>query len=186
MTLAPPLTPVELAPALDRMATAIVERHGAGAADLLLAGIADGGLTVATRLASALEAATGHRPLVGSVNIAFHRDDLWSNPIPKNLSPTELPASIDDRIVLLVDDVLFTGRTIRAALNEIFDEGRPARVELAVLVDRGGRALPIQPDYVGLRVTGLGSADSLRVTVHASDPTADRVDLVQRSPNFSP
>lgn len=186
MPAVPPLTSAELAPALDRVAAAILERHGDAAADLLLAGIADGGLPVASRLATILGARLGRAPLVGSVNIAFHRDDLWSNPIPKNLSPTEIPVPVDDRIVVLVDDVLFTGRTIRAALNEIFDEGRPGRVELAVLVDRGGRALPVQPDYVGLRIAGLGPDDSLRIALHSSDPACDQVNLVRRSPTLSP
>lgn len=182
---AAPLSPADLQTALARVATAILKRHGHGAADLVLAGIADGGLPVAARLARILGEATGRSPLVGSVNIGFHRDDLWSNPIPKNLSPTEMPVPVDDRIILLVDDVLFTGRTIRAALNEIFDEGRPARVELAVLVDRGGRALPIQPDYVGYTLDSLGPQDSLRLVVDPANAAADRVELIRR-PTPSP
>jgi pyrimidine operon attenuation protein/uracil phosphoribosyltransferase len=108
-------------------------------------GVHTGGAWIAERL---------HRDLgldspLGFLSSAFHRDDYGERGLPSTIKATQINFAVDDEHVLLVDDILFTGRTIRAALNEIFDFGRPARVELAVLLDRGGRELPMQPDYVG-------------------------------------
>lgn len=119
-----------------------------GRTDPLVVGIHTGGLWVAERLRTALGVAT---PL-GELNIAFYRDDFSRIGIHPRVTPSRLPLAVDDRHIVLVDDVLHTGRTIRAAMNEIFDWGRPASICLAVLVERGGRELPIQADVVGRRL----------------------------------
>jgi pyrimidine operon attenuation protein/uracil phosphoribosyltransferase len=99
-------------------------------------------------MAALLEEVTGEKPLVGLLDVSFYRDDLSLNPVPR-VSSTLIDHDLTDRTVVLVDDVLFTGRTIRAALNALTDWGRPRSVQLAVLVDRGHRELPIRPDFVG-------------------------------------
>ena len=122
----------------------------AGAQPVHLIGIHSGGAWVAQRLHRELAVAT---PL-GLLSSAFHRDDYGKRVgrgLPSDLKASELPFSIDGARLILVDDILFTGRTVRAALNELFDFGRPARVELAVLIDRGGRELPIEAGYCGVR-----------------------------------
>lgn len=118
--------------------------------DLLLVGIRRRGVELAERLAELVAERTGRPVDRGTLDITLYRDDfaqIGSRPV---IGTTEIPGDITDRRVVIVDDVLYTGRTIRAALNEIADFGRPARIELCVLVDRGGRELPIQADYAGL------------------------------------
>ena len=110
----------------------------------VLAGIYSGGAWLAERLARDLKA-----PSFGVVNVALHRDDYAKKGLHSQASPTSLPFPVDKRRIVLVDDVLYTGRTIRAALNELYDYGRPASVELAVLADRGGRELPVAARFVG-------------------------------------
>lgn len=114
-------------------------------ADILMVGIHTGGVWVAERLHTLLKLP---QPL-GQLEIAFYRDDFSRIGLHPDVKPSRLPVEVDDRHIVLVDDVLHTGRTIRAALNELFDYGRPASVTLAVLVERNGRELPIQPDVVG-------------------------------------
>lgn len=134
--------------ALRRMAGAIAERAG-GISDLCLVGIRRGGEPLAARLAELLAESEGHAPPVGAIDITLYRDDAGlAHPAPR-IGPSRVGFSVRGRRVVLVDDVLYTGRTIRAAVDAILDYGRPRRIELAVLVDRGGRELPIQPDYVG-------------------------------------
>jgi pyrimidine operon attenuation protein/uracil phosphoribosyltransferase len=129
-------------------------------------GIRTGGAFLAQRLAANMARRTSRPVRVGVLDITLYRDD-WTQLSHKPLvGKTELPGSIDDQEVVLVDDVLFTGRTIRAALDALIDYGRPRRIELAVLVDRGGRELPIQPDYVG-RVLELPPGQ--RVNVYLSE-----------------
>jgi len=115
-----------------------------GAEGAVLAGIHSGGAWLAERLARDLKA-----PSFGVVNVALHRDDYAKKGLHSQASPTSLPFAVDNRRIVLVDDVLYTGRTIRAALNELYDYGRPACVELAVLADRGGRELPVAARFVG-------------------------------------
>lgn len=144
------------APTMDRtitrMAAEMVERDGEA---ILLVGIHTRGVPLARRLAAGILAATGREVAVGSVDIALYRDDVgpWrpahQQPVLKR---TDLPVDIDDRVIYLVDDVLFTGRTVRAALDTLADYGRPQAVRLAVLVDRGHRELPIAADVVGKTV----------------------------------
>jgi len=115
----------------------------------IMVGIHTGGLWVAERLHQAL----GLKETLGALNISFYRDDFTRIGIHPQVSPSKLPFSVDGRHIILVDDVLFTGRTIRAALNEIFDYGRPASVVLAVLVERGGREMPIEASVVGKHIS---------------------------------
>ena len=137
-----------LARALARMAHEIVERPR-DAEGLVLVGVRTRGVPLARRLARLVAEAGAPPPPVGALDITLYRDDLTTVAPQPVLRGTDIPGSIDGRTVVLVDDVLYTGRTVRAALDEIIDFGRPARVKLAVLVDRGHRELPIRPDYVG-------------------------------------
>jgi pyrimidine operon attenuation protein/uracil phosphoribosyltransferase len=133
--------------ALTRMAHEIVERNH-DVSVLSIIGLQTGGKDVATTLASILSDVVGRHVAAGVLDVSFYRDDLSRNPIPTS-SATHIDEDLTDRTVVVVDDVLYTGRTIRAALNALSDWGRPRAVQLAVLVDRGHRELPIRPDYVG-------------------------------------
>lgn len=136
--------------AIERVSQAILARHRA-TPNLLLLGIANGGVILAERLAKFL-AAGGLKCGRGTIDISFHRDDIGRHPIPKEFQPTVIPHDVNGATVILVDDVLYSGRTVKAALDELFDHGRPASVELAVLVDRGGRRLPFAATYCGLTI----------------------------------
>jgi pyrimidine operon attenuation protein / uracil phosphoribosyltransferase len=142
------LTADEIGRALTRVAHEILERTN-GAADVVLLGIPTRGVPLARRLAARLTKVEGRPAPAGSLDITMYRDDLRMRPT-RTLGHTEVPATgIDDKIVVLVDDVLYSGRTVRAALDALNDLGRPRAVQLAVLVDRGHRELPIRADYVG-------------------------------------
>lgn len=139
--------------AISRLASEIVENNH-GASDLYLVGIRRRGVPLADRIADKIEALEGIRPLYGIIDITLYRDDLstvGANPI---VNRTELQADIEGKIIVLIDDVLYTGRTIRAALDQLMDFGRPKKVQLAVLIDRGRehRELPIQADFIGKTV----------------------------------
>ncbi len=161
----------EIHAAIERLATAISQRHPS-ARNLVLLGIANGGIELTCRLARKLDARAG------SLDISFHRDDIGRNPIPAEIAPTHIPGDVNGATVILVDDVLFSGRTVKAALDEIFDHGRPTRVELAVLVDRGGRRLPFAPDYCGF---ALATAEDEKIFV-TLDPTNPRRDSIRLAP----
>lgn len=135
---------------LTRLAHEIVERNG-GLDGLVLVGIQTRGVTLAQRLATTIEAFEGARPPVGALDITLHRDDLAARGLDTRPRPSALP-DIEGRNVIIVDDVLFTGRTTRAALDALNDYGRPRVVRLAVLVDRGHRELPIRADMVGKNI----------------------------------
>jgi pyrimidine operon attenuation protein / uracil phosphoribosyltransferase len=142
------LGPEEIRRALTRVAHEILERTD-GAGDVILLGIPTRGVPLARRLAAGLAQVEGRPAPVGSLDITMYRDDLRLRPA-RTLGHTDVPPSgIDGKIVVLVDDVLYSGRTVRAALDALNDLGRPRAVQLAVLVDRGHRELPIRPDYVG-------------------------------------
>jgi len=148
----PLLTAEELGRTIRRLAHEIIENNQ-GTERLVLVGLLSRGHDIARRLAAAIEQFEGTRVPVGSLDIGLYRDDLTRRITPPpSLRPSEIPAGVDDATVVLVDDVLFTGRTVRAALDAILDFGRPARVRLAVLVDRGHRELPIRPDFVGKNI----------------------------------
>jgi pyrimidine operon attenuation protein/uracil phosphoribosyltransferase len=142
------LGPDEISRALTRVAHEILERTN-GASDVILLGIPTRGVPLASRLAARLAQAEGRPAASGSLDITMYRDDLRLRPA-RPLGHTAVPSTgIDGKIVVLVDDVLYSGRTVRAALDALGDLGRPRAVQLAVLVDRGHRELPIRPDYVG-------------------------------------
>jgi pyrimidine operon attenuation protein/uracil phosphoribosyltransferase len=151
----------EIARALERMAAEILERDPEPG-QLYLVGVQKRGVPLAQRLAALIERATGHRPTVGALDIALYRDDVgpWR---PAHQQPvlraTNLPERVDDKTVCLVDDVLYTGRTVRAALDTLMDYGRPRAIRLAVLIDRGHRELPIAADFVGRAVPSARTED---------------------------
>jgi pyrimidine operon attenuation protein/uracil phosphoribosyltransferase len=136
--------------AIRRIAHEILERNR-GSDDVVLLGIQTRGVPLAQRLAAALEEIEGEPVAWGSLDIGMYRDDLDRRP-KRPLGATDVPVALGRKTVVLVDDVLYTGRTIRAALDALADLGRPNRVQLAALVDRGHRELPIRPDYVGKNV----------------------------------
>jgi pyrimidine operon attenuation protein/uracil phosphoribosyltransferase len=137
-----------LARTLSRIAHEVIERND-DLDTLALVGIRTRGVPLAERLAELIEERTGVEPDLGAVDITFHRDDRDTRPEQPVVTATELDFELTGSTCVLVDDVLYTGRTIRAAIETLFEQGRPARVQLAVLVDRGHRELPIRPDYVG-------------------------------------
>jgi pyrimidine operon attenuation protein / uracil phosphoribosyltransferase len=136
---------------LRRIAHEIVERNH-GVSGLALVGIVTGGYAMAQALQKLIAEAEGTAPPLGSVDITLYRDDVFEGLPRPEIGPTELPFEVAGSRVVLVDDVLYTGRTVRAALDALMDWGRPKAVQLAVLVDRGRRELPIQADYVGAQV----------------------------------
>ena len=133
--------------ALVRISHEIVEKHG-GMDGLALVGIQTRGVPLAERLADAIESHEGIRPPVGSLDISFHRDDMSADARQPHVKGTNLPFTLESSTLVIVDDVLFTGRTVRAALDALVEIGRPKAVRLAVLVDRGHRELPIRADHV--------------------------------------
>ena len=133
--------------ALWRMAHEIVE-HNHGLDDVILIGLQTGGVAFAAGLAEALAKIDGEAPPQGTLDVAFHRDDIGLRPVLPS-AETDIPTDLNGQVVVLVDDVLYTGRTIRAALDAVHTYGRPRAVQLAVMVDRGHRELPIRADYVG-------------------------------------
>ncbi len=139
---------------LNRIAHEIWERNR-GAGDFVLIGIRRRGVTIAQRLTAKLKEFEGVDIPVGALDINLYRDDLSEIASQPVLKKTEIPFSVRDKLIILCDDVLYTGRTIRAALDSIIDMGRPRAIRLAVLIDRGNRELPIQPNYVGKNVTAL-------------------------------
>jgi pyrimidine operon attenuation protein/uracil phosphoribosyltransferase len=137
--------------ALARIAHEIVERNR-GIEDAVLVGLLTRGVPLAHRLAKVLERMEDRRIPQGQIDITFHRDDLATRPLQPLVGRSDIPVDVTGLQVILVDDVLYTGRSIRAAMDEIMDYGRPHSIQLAVLVDRGHRELPIRPDYVGKNV----------------------------------
>ena len=163
----------EISRALVRIAHELLERNK-GADDLLLLGVPTRGVHLARRLATTLTEIEGRPVPVGSLDVTMHRDDLRRQPV-RRIAATEVPdGGIDDLVVVLVDDVLFSGRTIRAALDALSDLGRPRAVRLAVLVDRGHRELPIRADHVGKNLP-----TSLRERVKVSLAETDGIDEVR-------
>jgi len=148
--------------ALTRIAHEIAERNESSA-EVVLVGIQRGGVHLAARLTGFLAGIWGHAVPVGSVDVGMHRDDLGRQVAPR-IHPTVMPCDITGRTIVLVDDVLFSGRTTRAALDALNDLGRPKRIQLAVLIDRGHRELPIKADFVGKNVpTSLSERISVRL-----------------------
>ena len=154
---------------LTRIAHEIVERNK-GIDDVALVGVRTRGVHIARRLARTLKEITGDDVPTGALDITLYRDDLMRQPVgPQPLvRRTEIPFSIDNRKILLVDDVLYTGRTVRAALDALIDFGRPGAIQLVVLVDRGHRELPIKADYVGKNLP-TSSEQSVQVRLQETD-----------------
>lgn len=165
----------DLRRAHTRIAHEIVERnHGADA--LVLVGLHTRGPAIARRLGAAIESFEGVSVPVGTLDVAFYRDDIGLRPV-QPLGPTEVPVDVTDRVVVLVDDVLFTGRTVRAALDALTELGRPRAMQLAVLVDRGHRELPIRADFVGKNLPTRVAEDVRVRLVETDDVAADTIQL---------
>ncbi len=156
------MTADELRAAVDRLARAIVVRHG-GTDGLVLIGIQRRGAVLARRIANVIQSHALADVPVGTIDISLYRDDLSELAVYPIVRPTDLAVDINGRTIVLVDDVLFTGRTIRAALGALIDHGRPREIRLAVLIDRGHREVPIRADHVG---RNLPTALDERVNVH--------------------
>jgi pyrimidine operon attenuation protein/uracil phosphoribosyltransferase len=162
---------------LEEMAERIAQGRCEGA-PLRLVGVRTRGVPIARRLAELLETILGEDVLVGAVDITLYRDDLGRGDHWPVLRGTDIPFAVDGVEVVLVDDVIFTGRTVRAALNAICDLGRPACIRLAVLIDRGHREFPIQPDVVGLHVA-TEQSERVRVRVFPIDPADEVVRVLE-------
>ncbi len=168
--------------ALTRIAHEVLEQNR-GAEDVVLVGLHTRGVPIADRLSSLIESFEGVRPSVGRLDIGLYRDDLLGRPRPM-VKPTEIPVPIEGKIVVLVDDVLYTGRSIRASMDALMDFGRARLIQLAVLVDRGHRELPIRADYVGKNMpTSRGESVAVRLT---ETDDRDEVTLVSLPPWIGP
>lgn len=161
-----------IASALDRLVQAL----GGRAETPVLIGIHTNGVPLAHRLAAGWQRRTGIKPVVGTVDITLYRDDLAGRALPQ-VRGSDVPDDIEGKRVVLVDDVLFTGRTIRAALTELADYGRPQRIELCVLVDRGLRELPIAADYIGFTVE-TNPTQKVRLILTETGAPEDLIELV--------
>jgi pyrimidine operon attenuation protein/uracil phosphoribosyltransferase len=160
--------------ALTRIAHEIVERNQ-GAEDVVLVGMYTRGVVLAQRLAVAIQSFEGVEVPVGTLDPSFFRDDIGLRAV-RPLGPTEVPTDVSGKVVVLVDDVLFTGRTARAALDALVDIGRPRSVQFAVLVDRGHRELPIRADYVGKNLP-TKTVEDVRVQLEETDGGVDAVEI---------
>ena len=167
----------EIKRALTRIAHEIIEKNK-GVENLCLIGIQKGGVILAKRLASQIESIEGKHIEVGALDITLYRDDLNIKKEQPVVKATDIPFSITDKTVVLVDDVLFTGRSIRAAMDALIDFGRPGYIQLAVLMDRGHRELPIRADYVGKNIP---TSFNERIDVYLDkENKEDKVVLISR------
>lgn len=173
------LNSAAVARALERMALEIVERNH-GTANLALVGIHTGGVPLAHRLRDRIQHHSGVELPVGMVDITLYRDDVFIGLPQPIVGETELPFAVTGQRIVLVDDVLFTGRTIRAALDAVIDFGRPRGVQLAVLVDRGHREFPIQADFVGTTLQTERS-ESVQVRLTELEDTEDAVEIMEKA-----
>jgi pyrimidine operon attenuation protein/uracil phosphoribosyltransferase len=171
------MSATEIDRTLQRLAHEIVEKSG-GTANLALIGIRRRGVPLAQRIAKAMRGIDGVDVPVGTLDITLYRDDLSKVAQHPVVHSSEIPFVVDDKDLILVDDVLYTGRTIRAAMNGLFDQGRPQRVRLAVLIDRGHRELPIEASFVGRHVQ-TSSREIIEVRLSEVD-NQERVMLVER------
>jgi pyrimidine operon attenuation protein/uracil phosphoribosyltransferase len=171
------MSATEIDRTLQRLAHEIVEKSG-GTANLCLIGIRRRGVPLAHRIAKAMRGIDGVDVPVGTLDITLYRDDLSKVAQQPVVHSSEIPFGVDDKDLILVDDVLYTGRTIRAAMNGLFDQGRPQRVRLAVLIDRGHRELPIEASFIGRHVQ-TSSTEIIEVRLSEVDKE-ERVMLVER------
>ncbi len=173
------MTATEIDRTVQRLAHEIVEKSG-GTANLALIGIRRRGVPLAKRIALAMRGIDGVDVPVGILDISLYRDDLSKVAAQPVLQSSDIPFTVDDKDLVLVDDVLFTGRTIRAAMNGLFDLGRPKRVRLCVLIERGHRELPIEATFVG---RGVQTSDTEIIEVRLNEiDKEERVVLVERVP----
>ena len=163
--------------ALTRIAHEIAERHEVSR-EVALIGIQRGGILLAQRLSNTLERIWGHPVGCGTLDVSMHRDDL-ANRIAPHVQPTLIPFDVNGKTIVLVDDVLFSGRTIRAAMDALNDFGRPKRIQLAVLVDRGHRELPVKADFVGKNVP---TSMSQLVQVHLAEIANGNDEVLLKTP----
>lgn len=173
------MTATEIDRTVQRLAHEIVEKSG-GTANLGLIGIRRRGVPLAKRIAQAMRGIDGVDVPVGTLDITLYRDDLSKVAAQPVLQSSEIPFTVDDKDLVLVDDVLYTGRTIRAAMNGLFDLGRPKRVRLCVLIDRGHRELPVEASFVG-RTVQTSATEIIEVRLNEIDQE-ERVMLVERVP----
>ncbi|WP_286168413.1 bifunctional pyr operon transcriptional regulator/uracil phosphoribosyltransferase PyrR [Phycicoccus sp. SLBN-51] len=174
------MSSADVSRALRRIAHEILERNR-GADDLVVLGIPTRGVDLAKRLVAVMEEVEGRPVPVGALDVTMHRDDLRRQPTRSPMH-TDIPATgIDERVVVLVDDVLYSGRTVRAALDALSDLGRPRAVRLAVLVDRGHRDLPIRADHVGKNLP-TSSSERVQVRLEEHDGVADEVRIAGGEP----
>ncbi|MCZ7530947.1 MAG: bifunctional pyr operon transcriptional regulator/uracil phosphoribosyltransferase PyrR [Acidimicrobiia bacterium] len=164
----------DLRRAHTRIAHEIVERNH-GADNVVLVGLYTRGVAIARRLAASICTFEDADVPVGALDVSFYRDDIALRSV-QPVGPTEVPVDVADRTVVLVDDVLFTGRTVRAALDALTELGRPRAVQLAVLIDRGHRELPVRADYVGKNLP-TRTAEDVRVRLHETDDSDDVVEI---------
>jgi pyrimidine operon attenuation protein/uracil phosphoribosyltransferase len=175
------LGPDDIRRAVTRIAHEVAERNE-GVRDVVLVGIRRRGVPLAERIATTLADFEGLRVPVGTLDITLYRDDLRLRGPAPVVRSTSMPIDITRRTVVLVDDVLYTGRTVRAALDALADLGRPARIQLAVLLDRGHRELPIRADFVGQKVT-TSSEERVETRLHEVDGGEDGVFIVREDTN---
>jgi len=172
------MTPDDIRRSLARIAHEIVERNKT-TEHLILVGMHTRGVPLARRLAANMESLEVSKIPVGTLDISLYRDDLSSLDVQPTVHNTDIPVSIDNKSIVLVDDVLFTGRSIRAAMDALIDLGRPSSIQLAVLVDRGHRELPIRPDYVGKNIPSSRHEDIQVKLVETDD--VDGVVIIKNS-----
>ncbi len=173
------MTATEIDRTLQRLAHEIVEKSG-GTANLALIGVRRRGVPLANRIAQAMRGIDGVDVPVGTLDITLYRDDLSKVAAQPILQSSEIAFAVDDKDLVLVDDVLYTGRTIRAAMNGLFDLGRPKRVRLCVLIDRGHRELPVEASFIG-RTVQTSDTEIIEVRLNEID-REERVVLVERVP----
>ena len=172
------MSAAEIDRTLQRLAHEIVEKSG-GPAEVALVGIRRRGVPLAQRLARAIEGFSKVAVPVGALDITLYRDDLSTVALQPVVHGSEIPFTVDGRVLILVDDVLYTGRTVRAAMNGLFDLGRPKRIQLCVLIDRGHRELPVEASFVGRNVQ-TSDREIIEVRLMETDKE-ERVMLVERS-----
>jgi pyrimidine operon attenuation protein/uracil phosphoribosyltransferase len=171
------MSAAEIDRTLQRLAHEIAEKSG-GAADVALVGIRRRGVPLSQRIARVIQGASGIAVPVGALDITLYRDDLSTVAPQPVVHGSEMPFSVDDKVLILVDDVLYTGRTVRAAMNGLFDLGRPRRIQLCVLIDRGHRELPVEASFVG-RYVQTSDREIIEVRLQETDEQ-ERVMLVER------
>ena len=172
------MTATEIDRTLQRLAHEIVEKSG-GTANLALIGVRRRGVPLANRIAQAMRGIDGVDVPVGTLDITLYRDDLSKVAAHAILQSSEIPFSVDDKDLVLIDDVLYTGRTVRAAMNGLFDLGRPKRVRLCVLIDRGHRELPVEASFIG-RAVQTSDTEIIEVRLNEID-REERVMLLERA-----